>query len=524
MTSLSQGSDLAATELRRLEVQAALDAERSAAERNKWGQFATPPPLARDITEYALRLHGVGPVRFLEPSCGSGSFYSALLSSAADRQIESADGIELDPRFAEAARSLWGTTGLAVTEGDFLDPANRPRGRASLLLANPPYVRHHHLTGEAKTRAQAMAAEETGIRPSGLSGLYVYFVLLSHQTLRSGAVSAWLIPAEFMDVNYGRALKQYLTTKVTLKRIHRFDPADLQFDDALVTSAVVVFENRPPTGGDIADFTYGGSVTEPREHHTSRINDLRPAAKWSAMYRAAGEDTDGPKLSDFFKIRRGIATGSSRFFVMTVAEAEERGFDPQNLTPLLPSPRHVKGDSIDVAPNGYAATDPQLVVIDTDKSLEDLSESDPALKAYLDSAPDDVLGGYLVKQRRPWYRQEQREPAPFVLTYMGRGVALDKPFRFIRNHSRAIATNMYLMLYPTPRLQSYLDSETEGLAKVHQALLSVTGEDLRSGGRVYGGGLHKMEPKELAALNASSIVNLCPELLDSSREQLPLGP
>jgi hypothetical protein len=51
-----------------------------------------------------------------------------------------------------------------------------------------------------------------------------------------------------MDVNYGRVLKRYLTERVTLRRIHRFDASDVQFDDALVTSAVVVFENTPPGG------------------------------------------------------------------------------------------------------------------------------------------------------------------------------------------------------------------------------------------------------------------------------------
>jgi adenine-specific DNA-methyltransferase len=49
--------------------------------------------------------------------------------------------------------------------------------------------------------------------------------------------AAWLIPSEFMDVNYGAALKRYLTDHVTLIRVHRFDPADVQFGDALVSSS-----------------------------------------------------------------------------------------------------------------------------------------------------------------------------------------------------------------------------------------------------------------------------------------------
>lgn len=520
-----QDSDLAAAEGRRLLLQADLDAERSAQERNKWGQYATPPGLAWDIVAYALSLHTDPLVRFLEPSCGSGSFYSAVLGAARETHtIEAATGIELDPRFAEAARRLWGSSGLDVIEGDFLDPANRPRGTASLLIANPPYVRHHHMTGDAKVQAAEMALAETGVKPSGLSGLYLYFVLLSHATLLPGAISAWLVPAEFMDVNYGRALKEYLAKRVTLRRIHRFDPSDLQFDDALVTSAVVVFENVAPTPASVVEFTYGGSVSAPRDRHLSRIGDLKPAAKWSAMYRSGSGSHSGPYLSDYFKIRRGIATGSNKYFVMTVAEAAAYGFRPENLAPLLPSPRYVKGDVINVASNGYPDTNPQLVVLDTQEPIEELRVSDPNLAAYFAGVPDDVSSGFLVRQRTPWYRQERRDPAPFVLTYMGRGVDLERPFRFILNLSPAIATNMYLMLNPTPRLQRFLDADDEGLGKVHAALMSLTGEDLRNGGRVYGGGLHKMEPKELGALDGSAIADLCPELLSEPPQlELPLA-
>lgn len=523
MTSHSPDSDLDTIESRRLQLQADLDAQRSAAERNKSGQFATPATLARDIVEYALSLHGDREIHFLEPSCGSGSFYSALLRTLrTDHIIADATGIELDPRFVAVARDLWGRAGLTVVQGDFLDPATRPRGSSSLLIANPPYVRHHHLDGDAKVRAMAMSQAETGIKPSGLSGLYLYFVLLSHQTLRPGAISAWLIPAEFMDVNYGRALKEYLTRHVTLKRIHRFDPADLQFDDALVTSAVVVFENTLPEADSIVEFTYGGPVSAPRDRHLFRNDDLKVPAKWSALYRADSSGQSGPRLGDFFTIRRGIATGSNKFFVMTLAEAQSHGFRAENLTPLLPSPRHIKGDVIEVAENGYPDTNPQLVLINARQRIDQLSQSDPALAEYLGTVTEDILSGYLVRQRDPWYRQEQREAAPYVLTYMGRGVEQERPFRFILNRSKAIVTNMYLMLYPTSRLQAYLDADPEGLKKVHAALLSLTGDDLRHGGRVYGGGLHKMEPKELAALDASAIAELSRGLWDDVEAAPPL--
>ena len=86
---------------------------------------------------------------------------------------------------------------------------------------------------------------------------------------------------------------------------------------------------------------------------------------------------------------------------------------------------------------------------------------------------------------------------------------------------------MYLMLYPSTALAEYLDQDPANLETVHAALLSLTADDLRRGGRVYGGGLHKIEPKELASLPAHGLVALAPELLASTngerQQSLPLG-
>src|SRR5579864_8459995 len=104
-------------EQHRLQEQVRLDGLKTVAERNKWGQFATPPELALSIARYAHSLlHGES-VRFLDPAIGTGSFYSALLQAFPPDQIKAATGVELDPIFSRAAAALWGTTGLRIMTG-----------------------------------------------------------------------------------------------------------------------------------------------------------------------------------------------------------------------------------------------------------------------------------------------------------------------------------------------------------------------------------------------------------------------
>ncbi|MBK9367836.1 MAG: hypothetical protein IPN01_16215 [Deltaproteobacteria bacterium] len=70
-------------EQRRQAAQAALDAARDGRARNRLGQFATPPALARALVRLGLhQLSAETPIRFLDPSIGTGALYSALLSEA----------------------------------------------------------------------------------------------------------------------------------------------------------------------------------------------------------------------------------------------------------------------------------------------------------------------------------------------------------------------------------------------------------------------------------------------------------
>lgn len=506
-------------EANRIRLQNELDAGKTQVERNRLGQFATPTSLALDILKCALTLiPEEESIHFLDPAVGTGSFFSALRTVFPARRIADALGFEVDSHYGEPAACIWRDTGFTIRLADFT--VCEPLGQFNLVICNPPYVRHHHLQNGDKMRLQAKTAYASGMKLSGLAGLYCHFLGLSHSWMAEGGIAGWLVPSEFMDVNYGKVIKRYLLEKVTLLKIHRFDPDDVQFADALVSSAVVWFRKEAPPENHKVSFSFGGSLLKPRFSRDIPVEELLYEAKWTRFPQSTSIGMEKTRLTiaDFFHIRRGIATGDNAFFILDRQEIASRNLPIELFRPILPSPRYLSGTVINPDANGNPLIDRQLFLLHTKLPEDEINKRYPALFAYLEEGKAlGVHEGYLCRNRSPWYSQENRSPAPIVCTYLGRrNTKSGRPFRFILNNSQATVANVYLALYPKPPLEKALSRNPSLIRSVWNVLNRITPEQLLGEGRVYGGGLHKLEPGELANVEASEIAELIPDFRSES--------
>jgi len=517
--------NIEAIENERVALQECLDLCKTQEERNRLGQFPTPTLLAEEILHYALQLmEAEARVSFLDPAIGTGSFFSALNKVVSTSQIDRALGFEIDPHYGEPAISLWNEHKISIVLGDFTRA--KPIPSYNLVICNPPYVRHHHITGEEKVRLHQSVLGSTGIDLSGLAGLYCYFMGLSHPWMAPGAIAGWLIPSEFMDVNYGKAIQKYLLNKVTLLHLHRFDPRDVQFADALVSSAVIWIKNElPPTDHQVR-FTYGGSLLKPLKTLMVSSEALAAEPKWSRFPNASvRKQKEQVRLANFFKISRGIATGDNKFFILTEHQIAQMGLPFEEFCPILPSPRYLSQDLVEDKGDGSPKIEKRLFLLNTRLKEDEIKKAYPKLFDYLESGKaKGVHSRYLCSHRTIWYAQENRPAAPIVCTYLGRSDSKGgRPFRFILNRSAATVANVYLAMYPTLLMQKCIKKDPGLVQRVWAELNSLPPEALLGEGRVYGGGLHKLEPRELANLPADFILPLIGEsLLDAAPKQLTL--
>jgi predicted RNA methylase len=495
-------------EKQRKEMQDGLDAQKTLKDRNVMGQFSTPYPLAFDIMQFMKSLVGSEGASFIEPAIGTGVFYSAyreVFNDASHRVL----GFEIDPHYFNPTKDFWQNTPLELRCADFL--AQQPDSLFDMLVANPPYVRHHHIENDTKVRLQDAIHRTTGIRISGLAGLYCYFMMLSVSWLREGGLSCWLVPSEFMDVNYGEAVKQYLMTNVQLIRIHRFKADDLQFADALVSSSIVIFRNNKPTASEAIEFSIGGSINNPEVIKIIDHEQLKPKDKWTNLFTDDFK-SDEPQatLGDFFNVKRGIATGDNDFFVIDQETIDRYEIPSEFLRPILPSPRYIKGDRID-STNGLPEVEHRQFLFSCSLPESVIKEKYPKVWDYIATGIErGVNEGYICSRRTPWYSCEEREPAAIVVPYMGRSETSNRMFRFILNTSRAITTNVYLLLYPKPQYARCMKDKTV-LTEVWHELNTIPTDILSRNGRFYGGGLRKMEPNELMQTPVEGIASLLSE-------------
>jgi len=321
-----------------------------------------------------------------------------------------------------------------------------------------------------------------------------------------GALALWLVPTEFMFTNYGAAIREYLTTRVSIRQIHSYDGPS-KFANARVTSCVVAFENVPPSDGAVARLTAGGTIQDPFVGTTISVRELRVLEKWHTLadtevFPAAGDSTD-LTIGDIFEVRRGIATGANRSFVLDAENVGNLGIPAKWLKPVVPRARNLETQ---VIPETYGASldDGQVRwLIDTDQALDVIAAEAPAFAAYLRDIEPEVSTRTLVRRRRPFYKQEKSEPARYLFSYM----AKDSPGvrRFFLNRSRAVALNNYLCLHPRPAVVQWLAESPEREVELLERLSTITPSTLSRLGRTYVEGLTKVEPSELRNMPISGL-------------------
>lgn len=455
------------------------------------GQYFTPFSLATDIVSATKHLYCQNNIDVLEPAFGQGVFLSALQSE--NVHYNDFLGIEIDTELKNNASNM------RLLNGDFTEL--NPDKQYDLLITNPPYTRHHLLEKTHKESMSFNINSDLGIKINGLSGLHCYFILLADKWLKENGIAVWLLPTEFLDINYGKQIKDYLLNKVQLLKVHIYDTnSSSLFNNATVSSCVIVYKKTKPNINQEIAFTFGANMKSPEKQIMYSHNTLVSTSKWLKLLDTAPtgseRNSDYHCVSDYFSIKRGIATGCNKYFILSKEEIAKKNLPLCCFTPIIENARNITSPIIESDENGLPINQ-NLFVLDTDLSIKEIERLYPSLYEYLLYGLNlGVQNGYLVGKRKIWYKQETRTPAPFYCSYIARN-RNGSSFRFIWNKSNSIVTNNFLMLYPKQQLVDAINQHLITIEYIFEKLALIESQSLSKQSRSYATGLYKLEPSEL---------------------------
>jgi adenine-specific DNA-methyltransferase len=459
----------------------AFRALRSPAERRPLGATYTPSPIIEAMVAWAAGAEAA-PARVVDPGSGSARF-----AVAAGRRFPGAElvAVEVDPLAGLIGRATLAAAGLAgrarVELVDYRRFHAPPIDGRTLYIGNPPYVRHHLIAATDKEWLARTAAGRS-LRASRLAGLHVHFFLATAEAARAGDLGAFITSAEWLDVNYGRLVRELLLERLGGRAVHVLEPTALPFEDAATTAAITLFEVGGPAAGmrmrrvrSVAEIgRLEGGRPVPRA-------ELAAATRWSPLTRPArAPSPDCIELGEICRVHRGAVTGSNATFVR---DASVR-LPERVLLPTVTRARELFAAGEVLAVAGHLR---RVVDIPPDYPDHFDAAERRQIERFLRAARrEGVPLGYIARTRRAWWSVGLRAPAPILATYMAR-----RPPVFVRNAAAARHINIAHGLYPRAEMSA---EALDRLAAALRATASV--ED----GRTYSGGLTKFEPREMERL------------------------
>lgn len=461
---------------------------RNAEQRRPSGQTFTPEAVVKGMVDWAAG-RSSDYVRVVDAGAGSGRFTFAALAWFPKAH---AVCIEADQALALLLRANAEVLGfgqrVTVIVDDYRCCELPSVSGKTLFIGNPPYVRHHDISGEWK-QWYSQKLRALGHHSSQLAGLHLHFFLKTLELAKPGDEGCYITAAEWMDVNYGQALRDLLCNGLGGRAVFAVAPELKIFEDALVSAAITCFSpGRKATSLTFKRLVQAAELECLTGGVKVRLVGAKANPKWSGLMDSlqATEEPGLVPLGDLFKVQRGQVTGANKVWVVPPTAPKLPG---RFLFPCV-----TKATDL-TSLNDVKLTDALRLrsVVDLPASLEGLTAAErKQVEAFLEWAEKHgAADGYIAQHRAPWWKTNLKAPAPIVMTYMGR-----RPPVFALNAAGARLINVAHGLYPKQPLPvEYLEKLTVWLNNN----VSI------SSGRSYAGGLVKFEPSEVMRLRIPSV-------------------
>lgn len=426
------------------------------------------------------------PQSILEPSAGDGRFVEYLRCFNSLITL-----VEFDERKSGALKAQYSNE-CDIYCADFLKFSMEHECHYDLIIGNPPYITKKTLSEDQRELSLAII-KSFGLDDALFQNIWVSFILASISMLSPSGAIFFVLPFEFLQVQYAEKLRGFLETKFNTIEITTFE--DRVFTEIEQDVCLVYLSNERQ---DKPYIKYTTLVSEENTTQTfaSIIMRNKPLKKWSNCILNDTETEElirisnqYPQIKSFGDISPGIVTGANSFFVLTKNRIDELAIQKNIRLHII-----TKGSSIPALllfqPEDFLIlerTNAKTNMLNLTGVKEDTFSD--LLKDYLKNGKEKKINDrYKCKKRKRWY------DVPIIKTG---SVCFFKRFhrvpRVIVNIAGVYTTDIAYNI----RFEENYDPSSFAFCFYNSLTLALC----EYNGRFYGGGVGELVPNEFKSLS-----------------------
>ncbi len=296
---------------------------------------------------------------------------------------------------------------------NFLDFAISTSERYSLIIGNPPYINKKLMKEDDIEKARNICVE-AGLKETIMQNMWLAFVVGACRLLQPGGSIFFVLPMEFLQVQYAEKLRGYLEKLFNIIHIIVFKKA--MFLEIEQDVCLVYLTNNDCTERHIRYEVYEDCRKKiPVQENSIRWN--KPLKKWS---NAVLSDDDisllknamnrYSQIKNMGEIAPGIVTGGNRYFILPEDKVEEYQCK-EYVLPIVQKASYISKDTIEISEavvNGIARGNKPVYLLNLSQE-KDMQRLPIGLQVYLEWAGEQEIGDkrlkdcYKCSNRIPWY-------------------------------------------------------------------------------------------------------------------------
>ena len=452
-----------------------------------YGQYFTNPIVASFMCEWAC----TGATTMLDPAVGNSIFFKYTNKYNSKCNLK---GFEIDKNIIEY---FGNPLSADLSNSDYL--LNDWDSKYDAIVCNPPYGRFQSIAN--RNDILNTIYKHTGIKYSAYTNLYILFLIKSIFQLSKNGRLAYIIPTEFLNSNYGTAIKKKLIDERLVKAIITFKNDKEIFYNATTTSCIVLIDNDAKneilfyTLNSINDLDKLHIATTSKDCLTINYKNIKPDEKWRKflMQENKYKFKNLVEISKFCKITRGIATGSNDFFCMSNSKIKKYQIPKNSLKKCICKSADIKTPIFTQSEFQFLYKNDKLVFI-----LDINEKNKKDVQHYIEMGEKQSIDKkYLPSHRNPWYSMEQKKIAPIWVSPVGR-----HKLKFIRNLANSSSLTTFHSIY----INKKYEEDTNIIFCYF--LTPIAQNIIRENRKELGNGLEKFQPNDLNKANMLDITKL----------------